>query len=188
MLVKKYGNRRLYDTEDSRYVTLEELAEKVRTGSDVRVIDAKTGEDLTQGTLTQIILESRGAAKLLPIPLLLQLVRLGDDALADFFGRYVIWALDIYLQTRHGAVGLASMNPLGGFGSGLGAFARPLGAFFPGMGGGVGWEPPPPAPAAPPAAPAKPTPPPPTANDDVAELRKELEALKRSLGGRKKRR
>ena len=80
MIVKKYSNRRLYDTSDSRYVTLEELAEKVRQGEDVRVVDAKTGEDLTAATLTQIIVEGRGAAKLLPVPLLTQLVRLGDSA------------------------------------------------------------------------------------------------------------
>lgn len=89
MLVKKYGNRRLYDTEASRYITLEELSARIREGDDVDVIDAKTGQDLTQVTLAQIILESRGGAKLLPVPLLKQLVRMGDDALAEFFGRYV---------------------------------------------------------------------------------------------------
>src|SRR5262245_46762004 len=65
MLVKKYTNRRLYDTEESRYITLEELAEKIRAGDDASVIDARTGEDLTQATLTQIIMESRGAARIL---------------------------------------------------------------------------------------------------------------------------
>lgn len=59
--IKKYSNRRLYDTSESRYVTLEELADKIRRGSDVRVIDAKTEEDLTQAILAQIIIESRGA-------------------------------------------------------------------------------------------------------------------------------
>ena len=59
--VKKYSNRRLYDTSDSRYITLDELAQKIRSGKDVRVIDAKSNEDLTQQTLTQIILESRRA-------------------------------------------------------------------------------------------------------------------------------
>ncbi len=49
MTVKKYSNRRLYDTSDSRYITLEDLAEKVRQGEDVRVVDAKTGEDLDEG-------------------------------------------------------------------------------------------------------------------------------------------
>jgi polyhydroxyalkanoate synthesis repressor PhaR len=102
LLIKKYGNRRLYDTEASRYITLEELARQIRDGIDVQVIDAKTGHDLTQSTLAQIILEGRGAAKLLPVPLLAQLIRMRDDALADFFGRYVTWALEVYLRLRSG--------------------------------------------------------------------------------------
>ena len=57
MLVKKYGNRRLYDTDQSRYITLEQLAESVRQGKDVRVVDARTGDDLTTATLAQIIVE-----------------------------------------------------------------------------------------------------------------------------------
>ena len=73
MLIKKYGNRRLYDTESSRYITLEELAGIIRRGEEVRVVDAKSGEDLTTATLAQIIIEGRGAARLLPLPLLVQL-------------------------------------------------------------------------------------------------------------------
>ena len=89
-IVKKYGNRRLYDTGDSRYVTLDELATKVRSGVDVKVIDAQTGEELTQATLAQIILEG-GQAKLLPVPLLTQLVRmLGDEAARAEVGRDLI--------------------------------------------------------------------------------------------------
>jgi polyhydroxyalkanoate synthesis repressor PhaR len=106
VIVKKYSNRRLYDTSDSRYITLEELAEKIRTGSDPQVVDAKSGEDLTQATLTQIIIESRGGAKLLPVPLLVQLIRLGDLALAEFLGRYLSWALDLYLHMKQGAQAL----------------------------------------------------------------------------------
>jgi polyhydroxyalkanoate synthesis repressor PhaR len=100
VLVKKYSNRRLYDTTESRYITLEELAERVRAGADPRVVDAKTSEDLTQSTLTQVILESRGGAKLLPVPFLTQLIRLGDSALAEFLGRYLSWALDVYLSAK----------------------------------------------------------------------------------------
>ena len=70
VLIKKYSNRRLYDTEASSYLTQDELAEKIRSGADVRVMDAKSNEDLTQATLTQIIIEGRGAGKLLPVPLL----------------------------------------------------------------------------------------------------------------------
>ena len=111
LLVKKYGNRRLYDTGESRYITLEELEEKIHLGVDVRVLDAKTGTDLTQSTLAQIILESRGAAALLPVPLLTQMVRMGDDLLIEFLTRYLASALELYLQARQGAQAVAPYNP-----------------------------------------------------------------------------
>ncbi len=173
MLVKKYGNRRLYDTDASRYITLEELADAIRRGADPRVVDAKTQEDLTQATLAQIIVEGRGAARLLPIPLLLQLVRLGDDALAEFFGRYMTFALEMYLQAKQGAAALGAINPF--LSGGLGA----LGRFVPsGLGASLGAFAPPSytPPAAPPLTPAAPAP-----SDDVAALRRELEALKREV-------
>lgn len=112
LVVKKYPNRRLYDTAESRYITLEDLASRIKAGSDVLVQDATSGADLTQATLTQIILESRGGARLLPVPLLLRLIRLGDEALAEFLGRYVSWALEMYLQAQHGARALMPLNPL----------------------------------------------------------------------------
>lgn len=110
--IKKYGNRRLYDTGDSTYVTLDELATKIRSGVDIRVVDAQTGEDLTQATLTQIVLETGQAAKFLPVQLLMQMIRLSDDALAEFFSRYVTGALDLYLQAKRGVQTLAGYNPL----------------------------------------------------------------------------
>ena len=163
MLVKKYGNRRLYDTEQSRYITLEELAESVRQGKDVRVVDAKSGEDLTTATLAQIIIEGRGAARLLPPALLVQLIRMGDDNLAEFFGQYVSWALEVYLQTKQGVQAMSPFNPFAGYG---------LPRAF-GLGGG-GW------PAPPPSAP-RPAAPEPAKLDDVAALRRELEELKKTL-------
>jgi len=171
MIVKKYSNRRLYDTEDSRYITLEELAQKIRRGADVRVVDAKTGDDLTQATLTQIILES-DAARLLPVPLLTQLVRMQDDALAEFFGRYVSAALDLYHQARSGVQQVTPYFP----------FAQvPLqaaDAFFRMFSGGA--PTPPPRPAPPPPS-REPEPEPAPARDDVADLRRELEELKRAI-------
>ncbi|MGE5185953.1 MAG: polyhydroxyalkanoate synthesis regulator DNA-binding domain-containing protein [Acidobacteriota bacterium] len=112
VLIKKYGNRRLYDTGDSRYVTLDELAAKIRGGTELRVVDAQTGDDLTQATLTQIVLETGHAAKFLPVQLLTQMIRLSDDSLAEFFSRYVTGALDLYLQAKRGVQSLASYNPL----------------------------------------------------------------------------
>ncbi len=185
MIVKKYSNRRLYDTEASRYMTLEELSDKFRAGVDARVVDAQTGEDLTQHTLTQIILESRGAAKLLPVPILQRLVRLGDDNLAEFFGQYVAWALEVYLQAKQGALTLGAFNPFGGGAMSMNPFARMLG-FGQGMGGGMGGmgsgmggygEPSPPPPV---TAPAPPPPASPTMSE-LDALRKELESIKRSV-------
>jgi polyhydroxyalkanoate synthesis repressor PhaR len=161
VLVKKYGNRRLYDTARSRYLTLEELAESIRQGEDVRVVDAKSGEDLTTATLAQIIVEGRGAARLLPRPLLLQLIRMGDDALAEFLGQYVSWALEVYLQTRQGLQSMGPFNPFSPYAAGTG-FTRMFGG-----------PPPRPEAAAPPAAAP--------AQSDVAALRRELEELKKSL-------
>lgn len=166
MQVKKYGNRRLYDTEASRYVTLEEIAERVRLGEDLRVVDAKSGQDLTQVTLAQIILESRGAARLLPIPLLKQLVRMRDDALAEFFGRWVTWALEVYLRLRQGARAMMPWNPLADMAV-PGLFGRLFGG-------------------APPSEPQPfPDEPPPAADSGTAEelaaLRRELEALRKTV-------
>jgi polyhydroxyalkanoate synthesis repressor PhaR len=166
LLIKKYGNRRLYDTARSRYITLEELAEIVRREDGVRVVDAKSGEDLTTSTLAQIIVEGRGAARLLPQPLLVQLIRMGDDALAEFFGQYVTWALEVYLQTRQGVQALA--NPFASFRPGVG-----LQRMF-GMGPARAPEPP--------SRPAAAEP----AEGDVAALRRELQELKQSLKKRRR--
>ena len=64
-VIKRYSNRKLYDTQESRYVTLEELEELIRAGKEISVVDVSTGEDLTAVTLAQIILESERSAKLL---------------------------------------------------------------------------------------------------------------------------
>jgi polyhydroxyalkanoate synthesis repressor PhaR len=158
VLVKKYGNRRLYDTARSRYITLEELAELIRDGEDVRVVDARSGDDLTTATLVQIIIEGRGAARLLPIPLLVQLIRMGDDALAEFLGQYVTWALEVYLQARQGVQAMAPYNPFLAFAPGT--LSRPFGAAV---------------------APPRPQPAQRPSSDEVAELRREVEDLKKSL-------
>lgn len=178
VIVKKYGNRRLYDTGESRYVTLEELEAKVRGGTDVTVVDAKSGEDLTQATLTQIIIEGRGAGRMLPVPLLVQLIRLGDEALAEFVGRWMGAALDVYLQARQRARMVASYNPFATMPFDLsGALARMLmGQMAPGGGWGESEAGPGVPPAAAPAAGE--------AREEVRALREELEALKASLGGR----
>ena len=192
MLVKKYTNRRLYDTEESRYITLEELADKIRKGADAQVIDARTGEDLTQPTLTQIIMESRGAGRILPVPLLLQLIRLGDEALAEFLGLYVSQALESYLALKRGAQALSPYNPLANLPfAATNALARILMGGYPdGLPGAQGYPPgyAPSAPAPAPAAHAQSAKPAAISKNDteMASLRRELDELKREIHRKKK--
>jgi polyhydroxyalkanoate synthesis repressor PhaR len=76
-LIKKYGNRRLYDTRRSRYITLEELAASITAGEEVRIIDSKSGEDLTKRVVTKLILleEQRRRTELLPLSFLRKLLQ-----------------------------------------------------------------------------------------------------------------
>jgi polyhydroxyalkanoate synthesis repressor PhaR len=95
VIIKKYANRRLYNTDTSTYVTLEDLAEMVRSERDFVVYDAKTGEDLTRSVLTQIIVEqeSRGT-NLLPIGFLRQLIRFYGDSMQRLVPSYLEFSLD----------------------------------------------------------------------------------------------
>lgn len=95
VIIKKYANRRLYNTDTSTYVTLEDLAEMVRGERDFVVYDAKTGEDLTHSVLTQIIVEqeSRGT-NLLPIGFLRQLIRFYGDSMQRLVPSYLEFSLD----------------------------------------------------------------------------------------------
>lgn len=97
VVIKKYANRRLYNTETSTYVTLEDLAKMVRGDRDFVVYDAKNGDDLTHAVLTQIIVdqESReGGQALLPIPFLRQLIRFYDDSIARMVPSYLQFSLE----------------------------------------------------------------------------------------------
>lgn len=87
-LIKRYGNRKLYDTLESRYITLEEIARLVRGGSDVKVIDNENGDDLTTITFAQIILEEeKRRSSLLSLGLLRELIQHGEDTLANLRSR-----------------------------------------------------------------------------------------------------
>lgn len=78
-VIKRYSNRKLYDTQESRYVTLEEIEEMIRAGKEISVVDAASGEDLTSVTLTQIILENeRNHRTALPSAFLHQLIKHGE--------------------------------------------------------------------------------------------------------------
>ena len=89
LVLKKYANSRLYDTEKSVYVTLGQVADRIRAGRRVKIHDAKNGEDVTAFILTQILLEeARGKNALLPVPLLHMIIQYGDNLLGEFFQKY----------------------------------------------------------------------------------------------------
>jgi len=94
--IKKYANRRLYNTGTSTYVTLEDLASMVKAGEDFVVYDAKTGEDITRSVLTQIIFEqeNKEGQNLLPINFLRQLIRFYGDSMQMLVPRYLEVSLD----------------------------------------------------------------------------------------------
>ena len=99
--IKKYANRRLYDTESSTYITLDKLAQMVRDGREFEVVDAKSGEDITRQVLTQIIVdeEARGAT-MLPINFLKQLIGLYGNSMQSFVPQYLEAAMDSFQRNQ----------------------------------------------------------------------------------------
>jgi polyhydroxyalkanoate synthesis repressor PhaR len=101
IVIKKYENRRLYDTASSRYVNLEDVAALVREGEEVQVIDAKSGEDLTRVVLTQIIVEgAKDKDSGLPIDMLRQIIIASGRAQQQILTSYFRFALDLYLRAH----------------------------------------------------------------------------------------
>jgi polyhydroxyalkanoate synthesis repressor PhaR len=95
VVIKKYANRRLYNTATSTYVTLEDLAEMVKKGTDFVVFDAKTGEEITRSVLTQIIFEEESKGQnLLPINFLRQLIRFYGDSMQAFVPGFLEFSLE----------------------------------------------------------------------------------------------
>lgn len=101
VILKKYSNRRLYNTETSKYVTLDEVGEMIKSGRQVEIVDAKTKETVTAFVLTQIVLEeARKHNILLPIPVLHQIIQYGDNTLREFFNTYLQQAIQNYLDYK----------------------------------------------------------------------------------------
>jgi polyhydroxyalkanoate synthesis repressor PhaR len=100
--IKKYANRRLYDTESSTYITLDRLAQMVRESREFEVVDAKTGEDITRQVLTQIIVdeEARGGTTMLPINFLKQLIGLYGNSMQNFVPQYLEAAMDAFQRNQ----------------------------------------------------------------------------------------
>ena len=119
MLIKKYPNRRLYNSSSRAYVNLNDLAELIRKGEEIQVVDAKTGEDITRVVLTQIIVEdAKDAPTGLPLELLRQLIRASDRAGQEVIMWYLKSAFDTYekvqgaVQDRLKDVRSAALSPL----------------------------------------------------------------------------
>jgi polyhydroxyalkanoate synthesis repressor PhaR len=99
--IKKYANRRLYNTSTSSYVTLDDLCQMVKAGAEFTVHDAKTGEDITRSVLTQIIVEEEGKGQnLLPISFLRQLIGFYGDSLQGLVPRYLEESMGAFIQNQ----------------------------------------------------------------------------------------
>jgi polyhydroxyalkanoate synthesis repressor PhaR len=99
LLLKKYTNRRLYDTEKSIYVTLDYVTDIIRAGRQITVVDVKTGEDVTSSILIQIVLEeARKKNYLLPDELLYLIIQYGETILSQFFEKYLEQIIKNYLM------------------------------------------------------------------------------------------
>jgi polyhydroxyalkanoate synthesis repressor PhaR len=194
VIIKKYANRRLYNTQSSSYVTLEHLSEMVKQGVDFVVYDAKTNEDITRQVLTQIIFEAENSGQnLLPIQFLRQLIQLYGNQIQSLVPGYLEMSLDAFarqgdrLREQFGALGA----PLGGglaggfpapFASGpvfeeqvrqnMALFDRAMKMFTPFAAYG--------APGAQPAA-APPAPPAPTGEGDLADLKSRLDEMQKQI-------
>jgi polyhydroxyalkanoate synthesis repressor PhaR len=100
-VLKKYSNRRLYDTQKSKYVTLNSVRKLIRSGKRVQIVDANTKQDVTAFILTQIVLEqARSKNIILPVPLLHLLIQYGDNVLHDFFEKYLQQMVQAYLEYK----------------------------------------------------------------------------------------
>ncbi|WP_033073150.1 polyhydroxyalkanoate synthesis repressor PhaR [Sphingopyxis sp. MWB1] len=139
VVIKKYANRRLYDTERSCYITLDDLGTMVRDGREFRVVDAKSGEDITHNVLTQIIMdtETRGET-LLPISFLRQIIGLYGDKMQSMVPQYLEASMAAFHKNqqdvRAAFEGALGANPLAEMARrNMELFQQAAGAFMPGV-------------------------------------------------------
>jgi len=117
VIIKKYANRRLYNTESSSYITLEHLAEMVRQKREFKVVDAKSGDDITHNVLTQIIMEEEASGEsMLPVNFLRQLIGMYGDSMQSMVPQYLEASLEAFQrnqsQFRDAMAGAFSSGPL----------------------------------------------------------------------------
>ena len=191
VVIKKYANRRLYNTASSSYVTLEHLADMVKKGVDFVVYDAKTNEDITRTVLTQIIFEEESQGQsLLPIQFLRQLIGFYGNSMQAFLPSYLELSLATFAQQQEQLrTQLSALGQTTGIVPGMGAyedqirqnlalFDRAMKMFSPFAFGKAGETVAAPPPPPPPAAPPKAEPP---QDDAVAELRKRMEEMQAQI-------
>jgi polyhydroxyalkanoate synthesis repressor PhaR len=173
VIIKKYANRRLYNTETSSYITLDHLAAMTREGRDFKVVDAKTEEDITHNVLTQIIMEEEQRGQtMLPVNFLRQLIALYGDSMQAMVPGYLDASMESFRrnqqQFKSAVEGAFANSPFAEMAKrNMEIFEAATQAFKPGTAPGA-----PGAPAATPApAPA------PSGEDDVAALKAELARL-----------
>jgi polyhydroxyalkanoate synthesis repressor PhaR len=173
VIIKKYANRRLYNTETSSYITLDHLAAMTREGRDFKVVDAKTDEDITHNVLTQIIMEeeSRGTS-MLPVNFLRQLISLYGDSMQAMVPGYLEASMDSFRrnqeQFKSAVEGAFANSPFAEIAKrNMAMFEAAAEAFKPGAAGSAT------AATAAPAQAAKPA----EGGDDVAALQAELARL-----------
>lgn len=187
VVIKKYANRRLYNTASSSYVTLEHLADMVKKGVDFVVYDAKTNEDITRSVLTQIIFEEESQGQsLLPIQFLRQLISFYGNSLQSFLPSYLELSLATFAQQQERMRSqFAGLTPGAGPAGMMGAyeeqirqnlqlFDRAMKMFSP-----FAYAKPDEATAAPPPAAAKPAEP--AADDSLAQLRKQMAEMQAQI-------
>lgn len=131
VVIKKYANRRLYDTGRSSYVTLDDLAQMIKDGYEFNVYDAKNGEDLTRQVLTQIIVEqeSKGAGNLLPINFLRQLIGFYGDNMSPVIPNYLEQTFSMFTKQQE-QFREQMKKSMGGNTSGANNAANQFGNFF----------------------------------------------------------
>ena len=192
VVIKKYANRRLYNTDTSTYVTLDDLAAMVKSGRDFVVFDAKSGDDLTHSVLTQIIVEQEsrmgGGQTLLPIPFLRQLIRFYGDSVEKLVPSYLQISLDTLTkeQERFRKNFTGAFTPAGAFEAyqeqarkNLAMFEQAMTMFTPfapGKAGAAKKEETPPAKEPPPSSKSEPA-----AGSDLDDMKSQLAAMQAKI-------
>ncbi|HEY0438118.1 MAG TPA: polyhydroxyalkanoate synthesis repressor PhaR [Phenylobacterium sp.] len=185
VVIKKYANRRLYNTASSSYVTLEHLSEMVKKNIDFVVYDAKTNEDITRSVLTQIIFEEESQGQsLLPIQFLRQLIGFYGNSMQAFLPSYLELSLASFTQSQErmrSQFTSLGQPAVGAFDAqiaqNLALFDRAMKMFSPFAftGSGIGGK------ADEPAAAPRAEPPPPPAEDALVQLRKQMEEMQAQI-------